>query len=310
MTEASFQHFRIVTPGTEVTKALSGDVLFTSAGILDEEGHHSPDAEWTAVVPLGSGGAVLGGTYTEVLERFAHATPPDNAIGIILARQNTPDLERFLTDLSSTSVAKAIRSWMGGVTAPVNNDGRGTICLGVGDKETVAVEDVAICLVPGAARTMNVHTVFERSVTIAATGRTLRSINGVTPRGVLSKIAAGHRVPDDLEHITVSSLDGRNIHLAKSDRSPKALVAGASIPNDYSDIRGVASIHDNLDKYLVDYDLAFSCAGLGSALEHPLNGRPGVVAWMYGEIVQGEDGPELGNLMTTLGRFGFEAERN
>lgn len=299
---------RVCNPFGVSRAAASGEVVVSSSGILDQTGYHGPNELYCAGLQLPSGSTVSSGTYAEVLEGLALVPSGENAdtcMGIVLARRNEPELEEFLVALRGTARDHRITSWMGGVAAPVSaGEGvpEGWIFSG-GDDRQSPPEDVAVLIVPGGtARPVNIHDVVRSTVSIESGAREVRSIDGSEPISVLMDVAEAAGCPRDLEHVALASADGRNVHLSVPDGR---ILSGARLPDGVADVRAVSSISDRLDRMLIGHDLAFSCAGLGGALERTLSGRPGVVAWMYGEIVDFGRGPELGNLMTTIGNLGM-----
>jgi len=299
---------RVCNPPGLSRAAAPGEVIVSSSGVLDQTGYHGADEPFCAGVQLPSGSKVYVGTYGEVLKGVASARSGenrDNCVGIILARRNEPELEEFLSALRGSNGDHGIASWMGGVAAPASageDDPEGMIFVG-GLDPSFPAEDVAVLIVPGGnARPVNIHDVVHPAVWIEGGVREVRAIDGSDPMRVLMDVAEAVGCPRDLEHVTLATGDGRNVHLSVGD---DRLVSGAGLPDGVADVRAVVSIAESLDHVLVGHDLAFSCAGLGGALERTLSGRSGVVAWMYGEIVDFGVGPELGNLMISIGDFGI-----
>lgn len=308
MTGIAVHRVWVCTPGAIGGPVAPGEVAISSSGILDQSGFHGPEEVRRVSAELPEGSVVYAGRYDDVLEAVVSGRPEASEpprVGIVLARRNEMAFESFLEKVRSTGGEHGITSWMGGVAAALpataeGSDGAGWVVLGDEDRPS-PVPDVAVLSVPGSARSRNVHDVVRRGVAIEGDTCEVRTIDGSDPFEALMAVTRSIACPADLEHVTLTTGGGRNVHLSKGD---DGLRSGATLPGGFADIRAVSSIVAALDRELDGYDLAFSCAGLGGALEALLVGRPGVVAWMYGEVVDLGSGPELGNLMTTVASFG------
>ncbi len=271
------------TPGAVPADLASRDIGFSSHGILDASGFSAPEVPRSVAVTLPPGSVGVTGSYEAVMADIKRRRGDIAEVALIVARRNEPEFEEFLSGIAELSIA---HHYAGGVAAYPAGATEGDLFPDV---------DVAIVLTYGRTTTHSIHDPVGNDVNIDFAGRELLAIEGSDPVVYLRNAASGLVDEFDLEHVTIGDADGRNVHLVNRDG---IVTAGATFNGRGARLRVVSSVSDGLDSVLRDKTtVSFSCAGLGGAIERPLAPSSGIVAWMFGEVIDVGNGPQLGNLM-------------
>jgi hypothetical protein len=289
-------NFTFWTPGH---RPKNGAGLFgcASHGVAASGVWHEPETDASETWPRSLSGAVVSGAYDAVIAELALLLQKPSA-AIILFAQGT-GMEVFL------------RSWhtlfpdvpvVGGAAARGTDGAQGELLP--------SSVDLAVLLIDSGrwrAEALNVHDVETLPLEFRADGA--RRITHLRPVGAKAwqtavdlfkgQQEACGRLADDFESITLSDINGRNIHCSIDGDD---LESGADLPEDGPlDLRVVTAedAAKRLAHFCAEPDaLVFGCAGLRSLLDEPLAVATGTLAgFMFGELVSLANGPQFGNLM-------------
>jgi hypothetical protein len=240
----------------------------------------------------------VAGRYGEVLERLRHIafTPQAAIILFSQGKGAEPFLERWQGIFPELPV-------VGGAAACRAGQERGELFP--------PAEDVAVLLQADGswkAETLNVHDVSGGAWEFQATGpRTIARLRRVGESGKWEPAAAVFRARqaefgrgnEDCESITLSDLNGRNVHCSFAG---ELLQTGADLPTDGQLLFRVgsrAAVAAKLRHFCAEPNvLIFGCAGLRSLIDAPFEPGTGSLAgFMFGELVTIAGRPQFGNLM-------------
>jgi hypothetical protein len=241
-------------------------------------------------------GAVLAGTYADVLSELGRLTAPPTAV-IILFTQAT-GMEAFLDAWQARFPGVPV---IGGGAARQAGEDRGAVLPPAGEVTVLLVQE-------GAWRvdSLNVHEPVGEVVDCRTSGpRTITHVRDSA--GTWEPAAPWFRAwqalydlePVDCEALTVSDLSGRNLHVTVDGA---CLHTGADLPADGRlQTRQVAraDVATRLTAFCAEPGaLVFGCAGLRSLLDAPLPVAPGtLVGFLFGEVVMLDGRAQFGNLM-------------
>ncbi|TVR73285.1 MAG: hypothetical protein EA427_02315 [Spirochaetaceae bacterium] len=272
---------------------------FSTRGIADGQGWHPPEEAARGYIDIADARA-FAGSYADVLHALTHMHPrgehsdsgahrdmADWTSALVIAGENNRELESFLRSLAAIGV---VGSYAGGVAAYPEGSSRGEL--------QPAGAECIVLLAPGRTVTHNLHQVVDPSVIIETENeRSVVTIEGKPAARYYDDRRAGKYPDSDFEHLTISDPAGRNVHLSPEPEDSGRLRIGAALPSGTAQLREVTEIAGPLEQAVAGSQLAFCCAGLGGAIERAPAGANGPMVWMFGEIVDLGNGPELGNLM-------------
>ena len=284
------------TPGN--SPAFDGETFgCASYGVAARGIWNGPQEPGVVVAPVRFAGEVVAGRYADVLERLPHAAFAPQAAVVLFSRGLGAEhfLERWQGLFPAIPVA-------GGAAAR----GAGQEC----GELLPAAEDVAVLLLangPWRAETLNVHNTVGPAWEFRAAGprtiaRLRRSGGGEwEPAAAVfrARQAESGRGHEDCESITLSDVNGRNLHCSFAGES---LETGADLPADGRlRLRAVsrAAVTEKLKRFCTEPNaLVFGCAGLRGLLDAPFaTGDNSLAGFMFGELVTLAGRPQFGNLM-------------